>query len=431
MDSRSYVISWNVTKLCNLQCDHCYIDAGPLKAQLLKNELSTEECFQVVDQIAEYNPNALLILTGGEPLLRKDIFEIANYANQKELWVVVGTNGVKITRKVVEKLLENGVKGVSLSLDSLTPGIHDNFRGIKGAWENTVNGSKILKELEFPFIIQTTISKINYEEIPEIVNLAYELGAKVYNLFFLVPTGRGNYLSNISPEQYEETMHRLMKIQEDFKEKMLVNSKCAPHYQRVLYETDPDSPFLKTFSSGAGGCPAGTHYCGIRPNGDMSPCPYLPVYGGNLREKSFGEIWNNSEVFANIRNRKKLGGRCGDCEFGQVCGGCRARAYGGTNDYMEEDPWCIYQPGKFNYKTITFDRAATYGLSMETQLTWTDEARKRSEQVPAFVRGKVIQAVEKYAREKGRREITPELMSEVKEKTMGRIPFAPSFLKKK
>jgi radical SAM protein with 4Fe4S-binding SPASM domain len=163
----------------------------------------------------------------------------------------------------------------------------------------------------------------------------------------------------------------------------------------------------------------------------MSPCPYLPVYGGNLREKSFGEIWNNSEVFANIRNRKKLGGRCGDCEFGQVCGGCRARAYGGTNDYMEEDPWCIYQPGKFNYKTITFDRAATYGLSMETQLTWTDEARKRSEQVPAFVRGKVIQAVEKYAREKGRREITPELMSEVKEKTMGRIPFAPSFLKKK
>src|SRR5439155_6303732 len=151
-DFTSYVISWNITQRCNLVCEHCYIDAIRTKASdLLPGELSTEECFRVIDQIVEVNPNALLILTGGEPLLRPDVFEIAAYASSKALWVVVGTNGVLIEPKIVERMKEAGIKGVSLSLDSLDPETHDAFRGVQGAWENTVKGAQILREANLPF----------------------------------------------------------------------------------------------------------------------------------------------------------------------------------------------------------------------------------------------------------------------------------------
>ncbi|MBI4482144.1 MAG: radical SAM protein [Acidobacteria bacterium] len=428
MDFRSYVISWNITRRCNLACEHCYLDAefqgAPKKEPALPGELSTEECYRVVDQIAEANPNALLILTGGEPLLRRDVFQIASYANQKKLWVVVGTNGVIITRNVAERMKESGVRGVSLSLDSLDPETHDRFRGVRGAWENTVRGAQVLNEAGLPFIVQTTISKINHHEIPAIADKAYEMGARVFNLYFLVPTGRGRYISNVTPEEYESLMHRLTEMQRQFQGKMLINSKCAPHYQRVLYEQDPQSPFLKTFALGAGGCPAGTHYCGISPSGDLTPCPYLPVYAGNLREHSFSELWNESELFTRIRNRKELGGRCGPCEFNAVCGGCRARAYGSTGDYMAEDPWCVYQPGKYNFVQISFDQGPTYGVEARAEMRWTEEARRRLEMIPAFVRGMVIKGVEGYARDRGHSEITPEILAEVREK------IGPRFFRK-
>ncbi len=428
---RSHVISWNLTKKCNLRCEHCYISAGRITKAEARDELSTRECFRVIDQICEVNPEALLILTGGEPLLRKDVFEIAAYANSRGLWVVVGTNGVFITEQLSQRMIDAGIKGVSLSLDSLDPATHDRFRGVEGAWDNTVNGSKVLQQAGLPFIVQTTIGEHNLHEILEIAQLAYELGARVFNLYFLVPSGRGLFISNISPEQYEETMERLMEMQKLFAGKMLVNSKCAPHYQRVLYEHDPDSPFLKTFAAGAGGCPAGTQYLGIRPNGDMTPCPYLPVYGGNLREKTFKEIWEKSEVFQKIRARKGLGGRCGACEFNQVCGGCRARAYGATGDYMAEDPWCVYQPGKYGSRTISFDDKTTYGLEVEGELLWTAEAEERLNKVPSFVRGMLSKRVETYAREHGHAQVTPELMQEVREQVMGgRIGNAPPFVRK-
>ncbi|MHC4094018.1 MAG: radical SAM protein, partial [Planctomycetota bacterium] len=371
---RSHVISWNLTKKCNLRCEHCYISAGRISKTEARDELSTDECLSVIDQICDVNPEALLILTGGEPLLRKDVFEIASYAGAKGLWVVVGTNGVLITEELCGRMLDAGIKGVALSLDSLDPETHDSFRGIQGAWDNTVNGSKVLDSAGVPFIIQTTIGKHNADDILPIAQFAYELGARVFNLYFLVPTGRGVFISDISPEEYEGTLSQLMELQSSFAGRLLVNAKCAPHYQRMLYEQDADSPFLKSFAGGAGGCPAGTHYLGIRPNGDMTPCPYLPVYGGNLRERSFGEIWEDSEVFQQIRTRKQLGGRCGPCEFNQVCGGCRARAFGATGDFMAEDPWCVYEPGKYGFEVINFAGKTTYGVELGKELTWTPEA---------------------------------------------------------
>ncbi len=427
---RSHIISWNLTKKCNLRCEHCYISAGRISKAESQDELSTEECFRVVDQICAVNPEALLILTGGEPLLRKDVFEIAAYANDKGLWVVVGSNGVFVTEELCQRIIESGIKGMALSLDSLDPAVHDLFRGVQGAWDNTVNGSKVLREAGLPFIIQTTIGEHNRESILDIARFAYELGARVFNLYFLVPTGRGVYTSDITPQQYEETLVRLMELQKEFAGKMLVNSKCAPHYQRLLYQHEPDSPFLKSFAGGAGGCPAGTHYLGIRPNGDMTPCPYLPVYGGNLRERSFKEIWEDSEVFNRIRSRNALGGRCGACEFNRVCGGCRARAYGATGDYLAEDDWCVYEPGAYGFETISFEGKTTYGLEETGELEWTPAARERLARVPSFVRGMLAKRVEAYARNKGHDRVDVELMQEVREQTLqGRIGNVPPFVR--
>jgi radical SAM protein with 4Fe4S-binding SPASM domain len=427
---RSHVISWNLTRRCNLRCEHCYISAGRISRDEALGELSTEECLRVVDGICEVNPEALLILTGGEPLLRPDVFEIASYAGRKGLWPVVGTNGVLITAALCQRMIEAAIKGVALSLDSLDAATHDRFRGVEGAWANTVEGSGVLHAAGLPFIVQTTVAAHNLDQIVDIARLAHTLGARVFNLYFLVPAGRGAYVSDVTPEQYEQAMGRLMQIQEEFTGKMLVNSKCAPHYQRLLYERDPQSPFLKSFAGGAGGCPAGTHYLGIRPNGDMTPCPYLPVYGGNLREQSFKEIWEDSEVFRRIRARSSLGGRCGSCEFHRACGGCRARAYGATGDYMAEDPWCLYEPGSHGGKTIEFGDGTGYGSEPAPELTWTPAALARLQGVPSFVRGLVSRRVESYARASGRDEITPELMQEVRSNVMsGRIGNAPSFLR--
>src|SRR5882757_6470006 len=343
---RPYVISWNLTYRCNLACEHCYLDAGgkpevESEAFADRSELSTEECFRVVDEIAAFAPDCVLILTGGEPLLRRDIVEIIRYGASKSLWVVVGTNGVKITENLAGILKREGARGLSLSLDALDGARHDAFRRVRGAWQNTVEGAKILARAELPFIVQTTVARHNVGELSAIADFAHEeLGAKVWNLYFLVPTGRGAHVSDLDDAAYDRVLAELYVLQKRFAGRMLVNAKCAPHYARILQEREPESPFLKSYAGGAGGCPAGTHYLGIRPNGDVTPCPYLPLFGGSLKRTSLAEIWSESDVFVGLRERKRLGGRCGECELNAACGGCRARAFGMTGDVMAEDPLC-------------------------------------------------------------------------------------------
>ena len=297
----------------------------------------------------------MTILTGGEPLLRRDILEIVRRAAERGLWVVVGTNGVRITENVAKRLAEAGARGLSLSLDALDPDRHDRFRKVRGAWQNTVEGAEILNRTGLPFIVQTTAGSHNLGELEAIADFAHDrLGAKVWNLYFLVPTGRGQFVSDITPAQYDEVLASLYRIQGKYNGRMLVNAKCAPHYiktvlenagrrsirsRRTNRETDSQvSPQIRTYSGGAGGCPAGTHYMGIRPNGDVTPCPYLPVFAGTLRSASLADLWTSSELFTGIRRRTSLGGRCGECEMNGHCGGCRARAYGMTGDLMAEDP---------------------------------------------------------------------------------------------
>jgi radical SAM protein with 4Fe4S-binding SPASM domain len=444
---RPYVVSWNLTYRCNLACEHCYLDAGstpppsqreedaPRGPRLLgmqnfadRSELGTEECFRVIDEIAAFAPECLTILTGGEPLLRRDILEIVRRAAERGLWVVVGTNGVSITENVSRRLAEAGARGLSLSLDALDPERHDRFRMVRGAWQNTVEGAEILNRTGLPFIVQTTAGSHNLDELDAIADFAHDrLGAKVWNLYFLVPTGRGQFVSDITPAQYDEVLAALYRIQRKYDRRMLVNAKCAPHYIKTVLEnaSAETDPKIRTYSGGAGGCPAGTHYMGIRPNGDVTPCPYLPVFAGNLRRAALTELWTSSELFTDIRRRASLGGRCGACEMNAHCGGCRARAYGMTGDVMAEDPLCTHTPGTFAGSpllTVQRPKAVEYGAQSPTTIDWDDAASARMKKIPAFVRGMVVRAVEDSCRRNGITRVTAEEL----EKIRARMP-TPKF----
>jgi len=440
--ARPYVVSWNLTYRCNLACEHCYLDAGGTPLVGTENfadrsELGTEEGFRVIDEIAAFAPECVTILTGGEPLLRRDILEIVRRASERELWVVVGTNGVKITENVARRLAEAGARGLSLSLDALDPDRHDRFRKVRGAWRNTVEGAEILNRTGLPFIVQTTAGAHNLGELEAIADFAHDrLAAKVWNLYFLVPTGRGQFVSDISPTQYDEVLASLYRIQRKYDRRMLVNAKCAPHYIKTVLEhgSEPGLSQIRTYSGGAGGCPAGTHYMGIRPNGDVTPCPYLPVFAGTLRSSSLADLWTSSTLFTDIRRRTSLGGRCGACEMNTQCGGCRARAYGMTGDVMAEDPLCTHTPGTFAGSPLLLarrslgqgeatgafaelaqgTRAIEYGPAPPATIDWDDEAAARMKKIPAFVRGMVIRAVEESCRKSGLDRVTVEELERIR-----------------
>jgi radical SAM protein with 4Fe4S-binding SPASM domain len=429
--ARPYVVSWNLTYRCNLACEHCYLDAGGKPAVGTENfadrsELGTEECYKVIDEIVGFAPECLTILTGGEPLLRRDILDIVTRAAERGLWVVVGTNGVKVTENVARRLSEAGARGLSLSLDALDPERHDRFRMVRGAWQNTVDGAGILNRTGLPFIVQTTAGSHNVDELDAIADFAYErLSAKVWNLYFLVPTGRGQFVSDMTPSQYDEVLQALHRIQGRYQKRMLVNAKCAPHYIKTVLESpDPESHPIRTYSGGAGGCPAGTHYLGIRPNGDVTPCPYLPVFAGSIRRTSLTDIWSSSALFNDIRRRSALGGRCGECEMNAQCGGCRARAFGMTGDLMAEDPLCTHTPGRFVGSPLLKARRPTieYGPEAAATIAWDDDASERMKRIPAFVRGMVTKAVEDTCRRNGLSRVTVEEL----EKIRARMP-TPKF----
>ena len=448
MFDRPYVVSWNLTYRCNLACEHCYLDAGSTPQVGTENfadrrELGTEECFKVIDDIAAFAPECLTILTGGEPLLRRDILEIVRRAAERGLWVVVGTNGVCITENVARRLAEAGARGLSLSLDALDPDRHDRFRMVRGAWRNTVEGAEILNRVGLPFIVQTTAGSHNRGELEAIADFAHDrLAAKVWNLYFLVPTGRGQFVSDMTPAQYDEVLASLYRIQRKYDRRMLVNAKCAPHYIKTVLENAPrpgsgqaaeTDPTIRTYSGGAGGCPAGTHYMGIRPNGDVTPCPYLPVFAGNLRRAALTDLWTSSALFTDIRRRASLGGRCGACEMNAHCGGCRARAYGMTGDLMAEDPLCTHTPGTFVGSPLLalrgVDRAGPpsplrgfgetpplieYGGESPTTVAWDEAATARMKKIPAFVRGMVVRAVEDSCRKNGISRVTAEELERIR-----------------
>ena len=425
-DFKTYSISWNLTKRCNLNCDHCYLDAD-FRGGIRNDELNTKECFQVIDQIAEVNPNAFLILTGGEPLLRPDIYDIVTYASNKKFMVVLGTNGTMINHTIANKIKSSGAHGVGISIDSMVPSKHNEFRGVDQAWENSMKAFDILNEVGVDFLIQMSVSDMNYKEIPEVVAFSEKVGALAFNLYFLVCTGRGQGNTDISNEAYEKALETLYRLQMEYKGRLMINSKCAPQYKRVVYENNPDSVYQRTYS---GGCPAASHYCRVSPEGNLTPCPFIAESVGNLKEHSFEELWNNAPLMRELRNRKNLEGKCGTCEFSSMCSGCRARAFAETGNYMAEDPSCEYEPGKYGGKEITLKEEDTLGLEVKYLTEWTPEAKERLERIPSFARGMVVKSVEKWANEKGIKVINAEVVKQSREEMIEKRGAMFPFLKK-
>ncbi len=406
MDYVPHVVAWNLTRRCNLECAHCYIAAGPRESAA--TELDTDACLAIVDQLLRVNPAPLLILSGGEPLLRRDLTEIAQYASSNGATVVVGTNGTLLTDERIAALKQAGVRGVAVSVDSLRPSYHDNFRHGRGALADVQAALGRLRAARLDFIVQTAVTKGNRAELDRLVAWSADEGAVSFNCYFLVTTGRGASLSDLAPADYEAVLADLALWERAYRGRMLVRAKCAPHFMRHVYQTDLGSPVLHYQTR----CPCGTQYCRITPDGKLTPCPYLPEVAGDLRTQSFADIWRSAPLFRRLREGE-LGGKCGACEYRVLCGGCRARAFALEGDVLAADPSCVYEPTG-DTALLEPAREIAYGDDFTPALVWADAARQRMERIPSFVRGVVMQRVEEWARRQGRREVTPELLAEVR-----------------
>ncbi len=339
------LVAWEVTRNCNLSCKHCRAAAtcGPYSG-----ELETGQCLRLLDQIAELG-SPIVILTGGEPLLRKDIFEIARYGSDKGLRMVMAPNGTLITAESARQLAAAGIQRISISIDGATRERHDRFRGVTGAYEAALRGIERAKAAGIAFQINTTITKDNLGEISRIQELAVSLGAVAHHIFLLVPTGRGKYIADraIDAEEYERTLNWF--YDQRGKTPLQLKATCAPHYYRILRQrakADGEQVTFETHGLDAftRGCLGGTGFCFISHTGIVQPCGFLELDCGDVTRQSFADIWRTSEVFLKLRNYDNLEGKCGCCEYKRVCGGCRARAYEATGSYLAEEPLCSYTP---------------------------------------------------------------------------------------
>jgi len=350
-------IAWEITRRCNLRCVHCRSSS---EMEVKEHpDFPIEEAYRIIDDISSY-AKPVIVLSGGEPLLRKDVFDIAKYGTEKGLRMCLATNGSLVNDDIAAKIKNVGIRMVSLSLDGSTAEVHDNFRNQKGAFEGVMNATRLFKKHGVEFLINSSFTKRNQEEIPKVYKLAKELGATAWYMFMIVPTGRGEDIMSelISKEDYEELLDWHYEMEKDEMD-MLVRPTCAPHYYRVVLQKKKEKGdkferrTLKFSTGGSKGCLAGQLICLIDVDGNVLPCSYFPKSAGNIREKSFKEIWENSELFKDMRNFKGYKGRCGSCEYINVCGGCRARAYAVKGDYMEEEPFCGYVPRKLRTEKET------------------------------------------------------------------------------
>lgn len=346
-DFKPRLIFWETTRTCNLPCPHCR--ASSIYG-FSEGDLTTEESKKLIDDVVSF-ADPILVLSGGEPLIRSDIYEISDYGTKRGLRVVLASNATLIDNNSAKNIKASGIKRIAVSLYGGNKEMHDGFIGKKGVFEKSIRGIKSASNEGIPIQINTTITKRNVNDLNEIVNLSISLAAEALHVFLLVPVGRGKEIEGdeILPHEYEAVLNRLYELNKEFE--IELKATCAPHYHRVMRQRDKEEKRrIKTSRHGFGaitkGCLAGSGVCFISHKGEVFPCGYLPITAGEIRKNPFSEIWNNSSLFLNLRDENKLKGKCGECEYKKVCGGCRARAYARYGDYLEEEPYCIYQPEK-------------------------------------------------------------------------------------
>ncbi len=392
------IVSWNLTRRCNLACSHCYLDAVQ-RGRASSDELSTDEACRVMTQVAELAPGAMLVLSGGEPLLRRDLAMLVRQAGMQGLAPVIGTNGTLLTERRARALKETGATGVGISLDSAAPAFHDRLRGVPGAWRAALRGAAAARRAGIALLLQTTLFEENCKELAALADLAEALGAMALNFFFLVCTGRGATRTDLAPAAYEETLARIVELQRR-RPQLLIRARCAPYLRRLLGLRAGES--TDGYGAWSSACLAGRGYFRITPSGQMTPCPYSPEVIGDLRQAALREIWERHPAL--IRLRTELpGGKCGRCDFRYSCGGCRARALAQHGDLMAEDPQCAY--------------ATTPGTLPElppaprhADVIWEPAAQALLERIPAFVRAMVRARLEQYAVREGSCRITIDFM---------------------
>ena len=347
-----FLIVWDFTSICNLKCKHCYASAG----KKMSGELTTKQAKEVVDQLDKAGVVAIA-LSGGEPLLRPDFFKIAKYIHDKGMYVSVATNGTLITKEIARKMKEAGIEYAEISLDHPDADKHDEFRGMKGAWDLTVQGIKNCVEAGILTAIATTITKHNYGRIPGMVDLALKLKVDRMIAFNFIPTRRGKEIEkiDITPEERENLLNYLYdKLEED---NGLFVFSTSPCYARISMERTirgsqagvapthfaavPLEGKAVALADFIGGCGAGRNYCSIEYNGDIQPCVFIPIKVGNVLRDGFQNVWEHSPILNRMRDREQLQGGCSKCEYKYICGGCRARGYAHTGDIMGSDYGCV------------------------------------------------------------------------------------------
>ncbi len=327
------LISWNITKACNLKCEHCYRDAGLAQ----DDELDLQEGKRLLRELKDLNFR-LIIFSGGEPLLREELFQWIPFARELGLISVLGTNGTLVDEKCAGRLKQAGLKRLGISIDSVDEKKHDKFRCLDGAWEQAVRGTENAKKAGLEFQVHTTVTKKNINEILAITDFAQSIGAQAHHIFFLVPTGRGKEIDDVIPsaQEYEGLIEKILYKQKTAA--LELKPVCAPQFVRIAKEKNIKTRFER-------GCLAGISYACILPNGEVHPCPYMPINLGNVRDEGgFRKIWQENKVFKDLRSLK-LHDKCGICEFKTLCSGCRAAAFHQSGgDYLAEDPNCSYEP---------------------------------------------------------------------------------------
>ena len=343
-------IAWEITRRCNLRCVHCR-SSSQLEVEG-HPDFSLDEAKRVLDDIHSY-ASPVVVLSGGEPLLRPDVFDIARYGTALGLRMCLATNGSLVTADTCRLIIESGIRMVSLSLDGSTATVHDDFRNQPGAFDGVMNAIRLFNAHNIDFLVNSSFTKRNQDEAPKIHQLVKSLGATAWYLFMIVPTGRGEEIMAelIPPDEYEAMLnwHYDMEKEED---ELLVRPTCAPQYYRVVLQRAKQEGerfkrrTLKFSTGGSKGCLAGQLICMIDVDGNVLPCSYFPLPAGNIRHQSFREIWEESPLFLEMRDFAGYKDHCGRCEYLNVCGGCRARAWAVTGDYLAGEPFCSHRPGR-------------------------------------------------------------------------------------
>ena len=364
--SSPLIVIWNFTQACNLNCRHCYQNAGP-KAH---NELTLDEKLYVIDQLAD-NDVPMLAFSGGEPLVSPDFWPVAQYAATKKFHISIATNGTLLTPETVDRLADTGIDYVEVSIDSVHPEKHDTFRGGEGYWQRSVTGLKNLtRNKRLRASMASTITQLNYDELEDLISMAKDLGADYFYIFNFIPTGRGKDIVDLdlTPEQREKMIEFMYR---HLNEGQIQVMGTVPQYGRECIQHYMEGGLIATGHYGAsnnvatrivakyiGGCAVGRCMLAIQPNGDLTPCVFMPIVFGNLRDKPLKRLWRENDILGKFSDRSTFGGNCGKCDWQFYCGGCRARAYGYFDDVKAADPGCVYNLSAWNQLEKTPERVS-------------------------------------------------------------------------